>query len=97
MGVSAGLTLRIVGGNGMPAGRYGLAALMAASTSVAALSTVRLSSNCTVIEVKPSALMEFICVTPGICVSCCSSGVATVAAMVCGSAPGNCAVMAMVG
>jgi len=71
--------------------------LMAASTSVSALSTVRESSNWTVTDVTPSALAEVSWVTPGIWLNCCSSGVATVDAMVCGSAPGNWAVTRIVG
>ena len=38
---------------------------------------------------KPSALDEVNWVRPGIWLNCCSSGVATEDAMVCGSAPGN--------
>ena len=49
-------------------------------------------SNCRVIWVKPSALAEVIWVRPGIWPNCSSSGVATEDAMVCGSAPGSCAV-----
>ena len=64
---------------------------------MAALSTVRESSNCTVNWATPSALDEVSCVTPGIWLSCCSSGVATDEAMVCGSAPGSCAEIWMVG
>ena len=57
----------------------------------------RLSSNCTVSWVKPSALIEVSWVTPGICENCCSSGVATEEAMVSGSAPGSWAVTWIVG
>jgi len=64
---------------------------------VAALSMSRVRSNWTVICVKPSALAEVICVTPGICENCCSSGVASDDAMVCGSAPGSWAVTCIVG
>jgi hypothetical protein len=71
--------------------------LIADSTSTAALSTVRASSNWTVTEVTPSALLEVSWVTPGTWLSCCSSGVATVDAIVCGSAPGNWAVTRIVG
>jgi len=78
-------------------GRKGLAALIAASTSTAALSTVRDSSNCTVSWATPSALDEVSCVMPGIWLSCCSSGVASDEAMVPGSAPGNCAEIWIVG
>ena len=45
MGVSAGFTFRMVGGYGMPIGKNGLAALIAASTSVAQLSMSRVRSN----------------------------------------------------
>ena len=47
-------------------GRYGLAALIAARTSSAALSTSRLRSNWIVSWVTPSALDDVSCVTPGI-------------------------------
>jgi len=40
----------------------------------------------------PSALADVIWVRPGISPNCNSSGVATEDAMVCGSAPGSCAV-----
>ena len=56
-----------------------------------------LKSNCKVIEVVPSPLVEVIWAKPGICVKSSSSGVATVFAMMVGLAPGNCAVTAMVG
>src|ERR1700676_1531878 len=79
------------GGNCPPA------ALIAARTSAAAASTLRLRSNCTVTELKPSVLDEVIWTMPGICPNCSSSGVATDDAMVCGSAPGNCAVTEIVG
>ena len=79
------------GGNCPPA------ALIAARTSAAAPSTLRLKSNCTVTEVKPSVLDEVIWTMPGIWPNCSSSGVATEEAMVCGSAPGSCAVTEIVG
>jgi hypothetical protein len=71
--------------------------LIAASMSCAAASMLRLRSNCTVIEVTPSALVEVSCVTPEICENWRSSGVATDDAMVCGLAPGRLAETAMVG
>ena len=49
IGVSAGLTLRMSGGYGMPTGRYAVAALMADSVSLTAPSIWRLNSNCRVI------------------------------------------------
>jgi hypothetical protein len=42
-------------------------------------------------------LDEVIWTMPGICPNCSSSGVATEDAIVCGSAPGNCAVTEIVG
>ena len=50
-GVSAGFTLRIVGGYGMFSGSCAVAALMAESVSETAPSIGRLRSNCRVIWV----------------------------------------------
>ena len=47
--------------------------------------------------VEPSPLVDVICDKPWIAVNWSSSGVATVSAMICGLAPGNCAVTTMVG
>ena len=47
-------------------GSWRLAAVIAACTSCAAASMLRLRSNWSVIEVEPSTLVEVICVTPGI-------------------------------
>jgi hypothetical protein len=71
--------------------------LIAVCTSPAAPSMLRLRSNCSVMEVMPSPLVEVTWARPGICENCCSSGVATDDAMVSGLAPGSCAVTAMVG
>ena len=57
----------------------------------------RFKSNCRVIEVVPSPLVEFIEARPGIAANCCSSGVATEEAMVSGLAPGRVADTVMVG
>jgi len=65
--------------------------LIAACTSDAAESMVRLRSNCRVTWENPVPLLEVIWLRPGIWPNCRSSGVATVAAVVSGSAPGNCA------
>ena len=73
------------------------AALMAAWTSWAALSTVRVRSNCSVMRVLPMLELDVISLTPAIAPSARSSGVATVAAMVSGAAPGKLAVTEMVG
>ena len=51
IGVSAGLTFRIIGGYGMSFGRYAVAALIADSVSLTAPSMLRLNSNCRVIWV----------------------------------------------
>jgi len=97
IGVSAGFTFRIVGGYGRFGGNCAEAALIAESVSLTAPSIARLRSNWRVIWVKPSALAEVICVSPGIWPNCVSSGVATEDAMVCGSVPGNWAVTCKVG
>ncbi len=76
----------------MPEGSSVRAALMAACTSWAALSTVRGRSNCSVMRVLPCVELEVISFTPAIAPSARSSGVATVAAMVSGLAPGRLAV-----
>ena len=73
------------------------AALMAACTSWAALSTVRVRSNCSVMRVLPMLELEVISLTPAIAPRARSSGVATVAAMVSGAAPGRLAVTEIVG
>ena len=71
--------------------------MIAACTSPAAESIVRLRSNCSVTWVKPVPLLDVIWLKPGIWPNWRSSGVATVAAVVSGSAPGSCAVTWMVG
>ncbi len=48
-------------------------------------------------EVVPRPLVDDICARPGMAENCCSSGVATEAAIVCGLAPGNVADTTMVG
>jgi len=97
IGLSAGLTLRQVGRFGRSLGRRPAAALIAACTSCAAVSMFFSRSNCSVIEVLPSALVEVISMMPGTPVSCVSSGVATADAMVSALAPGRLALTRMVG
>ena len=70
---------------------------MAAWTSRAAASILRLSSNCKVTLVEPSWLVEVIWVMPAMRPNCRSSGVATAEAMVSGLAPGSPAPTEMVG
>ena len=69
----------MVCGNCLPA------AVIAACTSCAAASMLRLRSNCSTIVVAPSALSEVICVTPAIWPNWRSSGAATVDAIVSGA------------
>src|SRR3954467_7412760 len=96
-GAAAGLTLRKIGKVGRAPGRAATAALRAAWTSRAALSILRERSNCTAMLVEPRALVEVISVNPAISPMRRSSGAATVAAMVDGSAPGRLAITRMVG
>ncbi len=81
----------------MPVGSRASAALSEACTSRAAPSMSRFRSNCSVMRVFPSELEEVISVTPAMRPSARSSGVATVAAMFSGLAPGNDADTEMVG
>ncbi len=97
IGAAAGLNLRKLGSVGMSPGRSVSAALSAACTSRAAPSMLRDRSNCTEIRVEPDELVDVISVTPAMVPSWRSSGAATVAAMILGSAPGREALMLMVG
>src|SRR2546427_12798142 len=97
MGLSAGLTLRNVGGVGNPGGSCGSAAEMAVCTSCAAASMFRLRLNCSVIEVEPCEFVELIESMPAIPENCLSRGVATDAAIVSGLAPGKLALTLIVG
>src|SRR5215472_2076943 len=89
MGASAGFTLRQLGRVGRLAGNCPCAALIAACTSRAAASISRERSNCSVMLVEPSWLVEVIWLTPAIRPNWRSSGVATDDAMVSGLAPGR--------
>jgi hypothetical protein len=86
-----------VGGLGRFAGNWPDAALIAARTSPAAPSRSRFSENCRTRVVEPATLVDVICSRPGISANCCSSGVATVAAIVSGLAPGSDALTCRVG
>src|SRR5579859_3667444 len=96
-GGSAGLYFLYVGGLGRFFGNCPEAALIAAWISPAAPSELRDKSNCTVIWVVPSTLVEVICDTPGICENWYSNGCATEEAIVSGFAPGRLAVTWIVG
>ncbi len=89
IGLSLGLPFFHVGMLGMSAGRRPAAALIAACTSCAATSMFFVSSNCIVIDVAPSELLDVISRVPGTPLSCTSSGVATADAIVSGLAPGS--------
>ena len=89
IGASAGFTLRQFGRVGRLAGSCPSAALMAACTSRAAASILRERSNCIVMLVEPSWLVEVIWLTPAMRPNWRSSGVATDDAIVSGLAPGK--------
>ncbi len=86
-----------VGGVGMPCGSIREACVMAACTSTAAPSSLRLRSNSKVICVEPSEFDEDMEFSPAIVENWFSSGVATAEAMVSGLAPGRLAVTCRVG
>ncbi len=96
-GASAGFTLRYVGLFGSPVGSVLRAALIAACTSRAAPLMSRSRSNCRTTRVEPSELDDVISVTPAMRPRARSSGVATVAAIVSGLAPGSDACTEIVG
>ena len=96
MGAPDGLTLRYVGLEGM-VGSVERAALMAACTSRAAPLMSREASNCMITCADPRELLEVISLTPAMCPSARSRGVATVAAMDSGPAPGRFAFTKMTG
>jgi len=81
----------------MSRGRRRCTAAMADCTSCAAASMLRSRLNCSVIEVPPSVLTDVIESMPAMLENCCSSGVATDAAIVSGLAPGRLAETEMVG
>ncbi len=95
--MAAGFDFRKDGVDCRSPGRSAIAALMAPWTSRAAPSILRVRSNWIEIRVSPSELRDVSSVTPGISPSRRSSGAATVAAMVSGSAPGRFALTVMVG
>src|SRR5699024_755856 len=70
---------------------------MAACTSRPALLMSRFKSNIKEIRVDPSELREVICANPEIAPNDCSSGVATLEAIVSGLAPGRLAVTVIMG
>ena len=96
-GSSAGFAFRKDGGFGMSWGRRRWTAEIEDCTSWAAPSMLRSRLNWRVIWVSPSELVDVIESMPAIVANCCSSGVATEAAMVSGLAPGRLAETVIVG
>lgn len=88
MGISLGLSWVKDGGEGKSAGRLPIALWIALCTSVAAAEIFLLSENCNTMELAPKLFRLVIISMPGICMNCCSSGDATLAAIMLGSAPG---------
>src|SRR5260221_13528062 len=87
-GASAGLDLLYTGGTGASVGRKLCAALIAACTSCSATSIFRRNENCKTMDELPSELVDVICVRPGICPNCRSSGAVTADDITSGLAPG---------
>ena len=96
IGAAAGFCLRYDGGM-IEGGSCESVPEIAAFTSCAAASTSRSSANCSVIDVEPSELDEVMLSMPAIAENDFSSGVATVAAIVSGLAPGRLAFTEIVG
>src|SRR5687768_11703596 len=88
MARSFGLVFEKVGADGMSIGSLGIAAEIAVCTSVAAESRLFSSANSSVRLVLPCVLFDVTSLSPLICMNCRSSGVATLAAIVSGLAPG---------
>src|SRR3954469_1838794 len=97
MGWSAGFTLRNEGGVGISGGSCPPACVIAAWTSRAAPSRLRLRLNWMVMLVLPNVFVEVIESMPAMVENCFSSGVATEDAIVSGLAPGSDAFTCMVG
>src|SRR5438445_6860090 len=95
--LSAGFTLRKLGGTVISIGSLRAATVSAVCTSSAAPSMLRLRSNCTVIEDWPSEEVDTIELMPAMVASWRSIGEATEDAIVSALAPGKVAVMLMVG
>src|ERR1041384_5607967 len=96
-GWSAGFTFLYDGGLGISGGRRLAVRAIAACTSWAAASMLRLRANCSVIAVLTSELVEVIESMPAMVENSRSSGVATEDAIVSGLAPGSVAVTWIVG
>ena len=88
MGASEGFVFSYDGGCGRSPGRLACAREIAACTSGAARSTLRLRLKVSVIVVSPSTLFDMMDWRPGICMHSFSRGDATVEAIVSGLDPG---------
>src|SRR4029077_16116067 len=97
MGESAGFTFWKVGGVGICGGSWPPAAVIAACTSNAAPSRLRLRLNWIVMLVSPREFVDVLRHMPAIGENCFSSGVATEEAIVSGLAPGSEALTKIVG
>src|ERR1700689_3640944 len=97
IGESAGLIFRQLGFCGRLVGSWPRAALIAACTSRADASMLRLKSNCMVMRQLPSELDEVISFRPAMRPNWRSRGVATADAIVSGLAPGRLAFTLIVG
>src|ERR1700730_12790195 len=75
IGWSAGLTFWYEGGVGIPGGSWEADLAIAAWTSWAAASMSRVSANCSVIWLMPSALVDVIESRPAMVENCFSRGV----------------------
>ena len=97
MGLSAGFSLRVVGGFGIPGGSRRATDEIEFCTSAAAESISRSSENCKVRKVCERWLDDVMLSSPAIVENSRSSGAATDDAMVSGLAPGRFAMTMMVG
>src|SRR5689334_12467640 len=97
MGRSAGFSLRVVGGFGIPGGNRRATEEIEFCTSAAAESMSRSSENCKVRKVWERWLDDVMLSSPAIVENSRSSGAATDAAMVSGLAPGRLAITIIVG
>src|SRR5579871_2080119 len=97
IGCAAGFTFEYEGGVGILVGRLPPAREIAACTSCAAASMLRLRSNCSVMFVEPNELVDDMLSIPAMVENSFSSGVATDDAIVSGFAPGSAACTWMVG
>ena len=96
IGADAGLVFWYDGGM-IPCGSCRSVCAIAACTSCAAASMLRSSANCTTICVCPRLDVDVMLSMPAIVENDFSSGVATVAAIVCGAVPGRLALTVIVG